>query len=161
MGKNFVAVIMAGGLGKRMESNIPKVLHKINDIPMINSILMQLKNLSFIVNLEKIIIVVVKYKEEIKSVIDSLISLPEIVYVTQEEPRGTGHAIICCKCELLKHIGSDILILSGDVPMLSSYTMKSLYCPLCFIYDCPVHDDHRLIFGTEIGTQFVSSKNKK
>jgi UDP-N-acetylglucosamine diphosphorylase/glucosamine-1-phosphate N-acetyltransferase len=126
MGKNFVAVIMAGGLGKRMESNIPKVLHKINDIPMINSILMQLKNLSFIVNLEKIIIVVGKYKEEIKEVVDELFGLPEIVYVTQEEPRGTGHAIMCCKCELLKHIGSDILILSGDVPMLSSYTMKSL-----------------------------------
>jgi bifunctional N-acetylglucosamine-1-phosphate-uridyltransferase/glucosamine-1-phosphate-acetyltransferase GlmU-like protein len=30
MGKNIVALIMAGGLGKRMESNIPKVLHKIN-----------------------------------------------------------------------------------------------------------------------------------
>jgi UDP-N-acetylglucosamine diphosphorylase/glucosamine-1-phosphate N-acetyltransferase len=126
MEKNVVAVIMAGGLGKRMDSNIPKVLHKINDIPMINSILIQLKKLSFIVNLEKIIIVVGKYKEEIKSVIDSLISLPEIVYVTQEVPQGTGHAIMCCKPELLKHIDSDILILSGDVPMLSSYTMESL-----------------------------------
>jgi UDP-N-acetylglucosamine diphosphorylase/glucosamine-1-phosphate N-acetyltransferase len=126
MKKNIVAVIMAGGLGKRMESDIPKVLHKINDIPMINSILMQLKNLSFIVNLEKIIIVVGKYKEEIKSVIENLTSLPEIVYVTQENPHGTGHAIMCCKPELLKHIDSDILILSGDVPMLSSYTMKIL-----------------------------------
>jgi UDP-N-acetylglucosamine diphosphorylase/glucosamine-1-phosphate N-acetyltransferase len=126
MSKKIVAVIMAGGLGKRMESDIPKVLHKINDIPMINSILMQLKNLSFIVNLEKIIIVVGKYKEEIKSVIENLSSLPEIVYVTQEVPQGTGHAIMCCKSELLKHIDSDILILSGDVPMLSSYTMKSL-----------------------------------
>jgi UDP-N-acetylglucosamine diphosphorylase/glucosamine-1-phosphate N-acetyltransferase len=126
MSKKIVAVIMAGGLGKRMESDIPKVLHKINDIPMINSILIQLKNLSFIVNLQKIIIVVGKYKEEIKSVIDNLTSLPEIVYVTQQDPQGTGHAIMCCKSELLKHIESDILILSGDVPMLSSYTMKSL-----------------------------------
>jgi UDP-N-acetylglucosamine diphosphorylase/glucosamine-1-phosphate N-acetyltransferase len=126
MDKNVVAVIMAGGLGKRMESDIPKVLHKINDIPMINSILMQLKNLSFIVNLEKIIIIVGKYKKEIKEVVDELFGLPEIVYVTQEEPHGTGHAIMCCKPELLKHIGSDILILSGDVPMLSSYKMKSL-----------------------------------
>jgi len=93
---------------------------------MINSILMQLKNLSFIVNLEKIIIIVGKYKEEIKEVVDELFGLPEIVYVTQEEPHGTGHAIMCCKPELLKHIDSDILILSGDVPMLSSYTMKRL-----------------------------------
>ena len=39
MDKSVVAVIMAGGLGKRMESNIPKVLHKISGISMINHIL--------------------------------------------------------------------------------------------------------------------------
>jgi UDP-N-acetylglucosamine diphosphorylase/glucosamine-1-phosphate N-acetyltransferase len=126
MKNNVVAVIMAGGLGKRMESEIPKVLHKINDIPMINCILMQLKNLSFIVNLEKIIIIVGKYEEEIKEVVDELIGLPEIAYIKQEIPQGTGHAIMCCKPELSMYSNSNILILSGDVPMLSAYTMKNL-----------------------------------
>lgn len=124
--KNVVAIIMAGGLGKRMESDIPKVLHKVNGIPMINCILMQLKNLVFIVNLEKIIIIVGKYKDEIKAVVDELVGLPEVVYVMQEIPQGTGHAIMCCKQELLNHQESDVLILSGDVPMLSYYTMKKL-----------------------------------
>ena len=35
MDKSVIVIIMAGGLGKRMNSTIPKVLHKVNDYPMI------------------------------------------------------------------------------------------------------------------------------
>ncbi len=124
--KSVVAIIMAGGLGKRMESDIPKVLHKVCDVPMINHILIKLKQLSNSVHLEKIIVVVGKYKDQIKSVINQIDELPNVVYVTQDVPQGTGHAIMCCKDELLKHPDSDILILSGDVPLLTTHTMQSL-----------------------------------
>jgi len=130
--KSVVAIIMAGGLGKRMESDIPKVLHKVCDVPMINHILIKLKQLSNSVNLEKIIVVVGKYKRQIQAVINEVTNVNEynalhnLVYVTQPEPQGTGHAIMCCKDELLKHPDSDILILSGDVPLLSINTMQSL-----------------------------------
>jgi UDP-N-acetylglucosamine diphosphorylase/glucosamine-1-phosphate N-acetyltransferase len=126
MNKSIVAIIMAGGLGKRMESNIPKVLHKVGKIPMINHILLNLKTISASINLEKVIIVVGKYKDQIKDTIEELIDLPKIVYVMQEVPQGTGHAIMCCKNELLEHPHSDVLILSGDVPLLSTYTMQNL-----------------------------------
>lgn len=124
--KSVVAIIMAGGLGKRMESDVPKVLHKVCDVPMINHILIKLKQLSNIVNLEKIIVVVGKYKDQIQAVINEIDAIHNVVYVTQPEPQGTGHAIMCCKEELLKHPESDILILSGDVPLLSINTMQSL-----------------------------------
>ena len=52
MNKSIVAIIMAGGLGKRMESNTPKVLHKVEGIPMINHILLNLKTISTFINLE-------------------------------------------------------------------------------------------------------------
>ena len=137
---NVVAVIMAGGLGKRMESDVPKVLHKVNGIPMINHILMKLKQMRSNVHLEKIIVVVGKYKDQIQSTINAVTDVNElelelevedsflqkVVYVTQPEPQGTGHAIMCCKDELLKHSESDVLILSGDVPLLSTYTIKNL-----------------------------------
>ena len=135
---NVVAVIMAGGLGKRMESDVPKVLHKVNGIPMINHILMKLKQMRGNVHLEKIIVVVGKYKDQIQSTINAVTDVNElelevedsflqkVVYVTQPEPQGTGHAIMCCKDELLKHSESDVLILSGDVPLLSTYTIKNL-----------------------------------
>ena len=45
MNKDLVIIIMAGGLGTRMESNIPKVIHKLAGIPMINHILNNLRNL--------------------------------------------------------------------------------------------------------------------
>ena len=66
MTKNVVVVIMAGGLGKRMGSNIPKVLHKIAGIPMLCHILLKLKVLANIVNIKKILIVVGKFKKQLK-----------------------------------------------------------------------------------------------
>lgn len=44
MDRDLVVIIMAGGLGTRMESNIPKVIHRLAGIPMINHIINNLKN---------------------------------------------------------------------------------------------------------------------
>jgi UDP-N-acetylglucosamine diphosphorylase/glucosamine-1-phosphate N-acetyltransferase len=124
--KSIVAVIMAGGLGKRMESSLPKVLHKISGIPMICHLLVKLKVLKHITNIKKIIIVVGKYKDIIKSEIEKYDEIPDIEYVIQEEPLGTGHAIKCCINELNEFPDSDVLILSGDVPLLQQNTMNKL-----------------------------------
>jgi len=67
MEKDIVAIIMAGGLGTRMNSDIPKVLHKIYKIPMIVHILIKLEEFRNIRNLKQILIVVGKYKEQIKN----------------------------------------------------------------------------------------------
>jgi UDP-N-acetylglucosamine diphosphorylase/glucosamine-1-phosphate N-acetyltransferase len=124
--KNIVVVIMAGGLGKRMESSLPKVLHKISGIPMICHLLLKLKVLKHIVKIVKIIIVVGKYKDIIKSELEKYDQMPEIEYVIQDEPLGTGHAIKCCINELSGFPESDVLILSGDVPLLKLNTMNKL-----------------------------------
>lgn len=39
--------------------------------------------------------------------------------------------------------------------------MKGLYCPVCLIYDCPVHQKHELMLGDSENTLFVSPRNKK
>jgi UDP-N-acetylglucosamine diphosphorylase/glucosamine-1-phosphate N-acetyltransferase len=124
--KDIVVVIMAGGLGKRMESSLPKVLHKISGIPMICHLLLKLKVLKHITNIKKILIVVGKYKDIIKSELEKYDQMPEIEYVMQDEPLGTGHAIKCCINELSKFPESDVLILSGDVPLLKLNTMNKL-----------------------------------
>lgn len=124
--KSVVAIIMAGGLGKRMESSLPKVLHKVAGIPMICRLLLKLKVLSNIVNLKNILIVVGKYKDLIKEELDKYDSLPNYEFVIQEEALGTGHAIKCCMNKLNEYIDSETLILSGDVPLLRTYTMNKL-----------------------------------
>lgn len=124
--KDIVAVIMAGGLGKRMESSIPKVMHKVAGIPMLCHILLKLRVLSNMVKINKILIVVGKYIDVIKEELEKHDSLPNFEFIFQAEPLGTGHAIQCCRSELLKYPESDVLILSGDVPMLQTLTMCNL-----------------------------------
>lgn len=126
MDTNLIAIIMAGGLGKRMESHLPKVVHKLAGMPMICHILIKLRVLSKLVNLEKIYIVVGQYKNIIQSTIEKYITLDNIVYIDQPVALGTGHAIQCCRDEIYKYLNTNVIVLSGDVPLLSSNTMFSL-----------------------------------
>lgn len=124
----FGVIIMAGGLGKRMNSDLPKVLHKLNDLPLIIHILKTLIE----IKPEKIFIIVGKYKEIIENTIKEYISLKfiedNIIYIKQENPLGTGNAIQCCKTILIsyKNIINKISILSGDVPLIKSNTILNL-----------------------------------
>jgi UDP-N-acetylglucosamine diphosphorylase/glucosamine-1-phosphate N-acetyltransferase len=115
MDKDLVVIIMAGGLGTRMESNLPKVIHKLAGIPMINHILRNLQKLATTINLKQILI------ED-----DLVMSNINITYVNQAEALGTGHAIQCCISELKNYPDSNTLILSGDVPMFSTDSMFHL-----------------------------------
>jgi UDP-N-acetylglucosamine diphosphorylase/glucosamine-1-phosphate N-acetyltransferase len=126
-GKNIV-VIMAGGLGKRMNSDLPKVLHKINGEPMLTKIIKETSH----INPEKIFIIVGKYRAIIESTIGEYINKDYmkkyITFVDQPEPLGTGHAIKCCclSPDFVKYIDSNVLILSGDVPLITFQTMKEM-----------------------------------
>ena len=113
---------MAGGLGKRMNSSIPKVLHKINKKPMIVNIIETVSTL----NINRIFIVVGKFKDIIKKTIEEYIISDLIEYVLQEEAFGTGHAIQCCYNNILLNHKFKTLILSGDVPLIKKNTIKDM-----------------------------------
>ena len=114
---------MAGGLGKRMESNIPKVLHKIYNKPMLVHVIetsMKMKPI-------KIGIIVGKYREEIESTIKSYISdISKITFINQEIPKGTGHAIQCCIPFLSNYKNDNCIILSGDTPLIHFSTLENM-----------------------------------
>lgn len=115
---------MAGGLGKRMESSVPKVLHKILNKPMIVHVIEQ----SIKLNPTKILIVVGKYREIIENTIKNYLNINAlpIIFVIQKEPQGTGHAVQCCIDNIKNDINTKTLILSGDVPLLKCETMNLL-----------------------------------
>jgi UDP-N-acetylglucosamine diphosphorylase/glucosamine-1-phosphate N-acetyltransferase len=120
----LIVVILAGGLGKRMNSEVPKVLHLIGDEPMLVKIIKE----SLKLEPEKILIVVGKYYKIIETELKKYISLDKINFVFQEFPLGTGDALKCCipnLCEC-KNNDSKILVLSGDVPLLKENTMKEI-----------------------------------
>jgi UDP-N-acetylglucosamine diphosphorylase/glucosamine-1-phosphate N-acetyltransferase len=117
---NTIVIIMAGGLGKRMNSDLPKVLHTINHKPILTHVIEQ----SIQLNPHKIFVVVGKNKNKIEEAIGDLKN--KVQFIIQPVPLGTGHAIYCCREELMKNPYKKVLILSGDVPLLSSTTMESM-----------------------------------
>lgn len=120
---SFGILILAGGLGKRMNSDLPKVLHKLNDKTLIQCVIETAHKL----NPDKIGIIVGKYKDQIEQSVKETIEeniLSKIEYIIQEEPKGTGHAVQCAT-EFIKNYDK-ILILSGDVPLITEKTLKSV-----------------------------------
>ena len=124
-----VIIIMAGGLGKRMNSSIPKVLHIINNKPMIIHVVETALKL----NPHKICIVVGKFFNEIQKTIELHLQskIPDIhekiEYVIQDKPLGTGHAVLSCKNNLESKINvKKIVVLSGDVPLITYNTLYKL-----------------------------------
>lgn len=113
----LAVVIMAAGKGTRMKSDLPKVLHTIGGIPMVTHIV----RLARRIGAEKII-VIVGYRHELVEI--SLASEP-VEFVLQAEQLGTGHAVAQAE-DALAGFQGDVLILSGDVPLLSAETLHSL-----------------------------------
>lgn len=126
--RDIVAVIMAGGLGSRMNSDIPKVLHKICGIQLIVHIIIKLKTLSTMRPLKKIAVVVRdEFKDSIREAIDRFMdNSPLLTYIDQPEALGTGNALQCCIPFLSNYKNAITVVLSGDVPMFSTYSMINL-----------------------------------
>jgi len=120
--RDNIIIIMAGGLGKRMKSCVPKVLHKILGKPMLVHVILQAQLLSP----QKILIVVGKYKDIIETTLREYISLDKIEFIIQSEALGTGHAIQCCRDTLLQYDDTNVIILSGDTPLLQSTTISDM-----------------------------------
>ena len=132
-------IIMAGGLGKRMKSKIPKVLHLFHNIPMLIRIIRQAKKLIP----HKILIVVGKYKHIIeKTIIKWENNLNGIQFVMQEPANGTGHAIQCCVPDIKKYDLSKVLILNGDNPLIKSETMIKMFNKLNEKNNCCIMTTH-------------------
>ncbi|PKP55632.1 bifunctional UDP-N-acetylglucosamine diphosphorylase/glucosamine-1-phosphate N-acetyltransferase GlmU, partial [Candidatus Atribacteria bacterium HGW-Atribacteria-1] len=109
-------IIMAAGKGKRMKSNLPKVLHNLAGKPILNYVLDTVDQLEV-----KRKILIIGYKsDKIRELIGD-----KIEYVEQKEQLGTAHAVLQTE-KLLSGFKGDVLILSGDVPFLTVKTLKKL-----------------------------------
>jgi bifunctional N-acetylglucosamine-1-phosphate-uridyltransferase/glucosamine-1-phosphate-acetyltransferase GlmU-like protein len=122
----LISIILAGGLGKRMNSDIPKVLHIVNEKPMICHVIDRALEL----NSKNILIVVGKYRKIIDETIakyyDDGIRMTFFKFIDQPYPVGTGNAVLYCIGWLnmnVRHLDPRILILSGDVPLISKETL--------------------------------------
>jgi bifunctional UDP-N-acetylglucosamine pyrophosphorylase / glucosamine-1-phosphate N-acetyltransferase len=114
--KHTEIIILAGGKGKRMESDIPKALTPLRGKPFIRYILDELGKIT-----DKKPIIVVGYKKE--SIIDELGG--EYRYAVQENPLGTGHAVMSAISHVVPE-SKNILVLYSDQPLLKGETIRKM-----------------------------------
>jgi len=109
-------VILAAGQGKRMRSDLPKVLHRLGGQPLLTHVLETARELG-----ARKICVVYGHGGEI---VRECYADAEVVWVKQEPQLGTGHAVL----QALPHLDptTATLVLYGDVPLIASATLSRL-----------------------------------
>jgi bifunctional UDP-N-acetylglucosamine pyrophosphorylase/glucosamine-1-phosphate N-acetyltransferase len=115
---DLVVTILAAGEGKRMNSNIPKVLHLFHNKPMLVNVI----ETSMSLLPKRIIVITGKYDELIKNTLSKYINIENIQFVIQKHPLGTGDAIKSCLP--LYNDNEKILILNGDMPNITKELLK-------------------------------------
>lgn len=112
-------IILAAGQGTRMLSKTPKVLHKIAGKPMIKYII------DTAMSLKPSIINLIYSDSDKSNLIKSTIKNNFIKWTLQKKQLGTGHAIQQVSSQFSEK--EDVLILYGDVPLISAKTLKKMY----------------------------------
>ena len=114
-------VILAAGLGKRMQSDLPKVLHTLAGQPMLSHVLGSARQL----DPARVIVVVGHGADRVKAAYDGKENL---AFALQQPQHGTGHAVQQAVPQLLEGDGADdvTLVLYGDVPLVQPETLKKL-----------------------------------
>ena len=156
--KENVVIIMAGGLGKRMQSTLPKVLHEILGKPMLVHVVERALEL----NPTKIYVVVGKYLPIIAETLSNYDLIKYVDFINQSVALGTGHAIQCCRDQL--NNDANVLILSGDVPLIKTDTLKKMMDELKYarIMTTTMDDPHgygRIIENGGIFEKIVEEKD--
>ena len=113
---NLDIVILAAGAGTRMRSSLPKVLHRVGGIPLLQHVI----NTSESLGARKICVVHGHGSEQVlKELKDT-----RVEWALQSEQLGTGHAVQ----QVIVETDDDtcVLILYGDVPLITESTLQRL-----------------------------------
>jgi UDP-N-acetylglucosamine pyrophosphorylase len=114
------AIIMAAGKGTRMKDpSKAKVMYEILGKPMIHYV----SDLAMDLAMQRVIVVVGYQREAVSDYLHK--SHPSVECVVQSEQRGTGHAVMQAE-QVLKGFEGDVVVLSGDVPLLTKNSMDEL-----------------------------------
>lgn len=120
MQKKACAVILAGGEGKRMKSDRPKVLSEVLHRPMLRWVLDAVRE----AGITDICVVTGSRKEYVEEYLGTLPFAAETVF--QSERLGTGHAVMTALPFLEKHCGERVIVLNGDAPFVDPDTIRAV-----------------------------------
>ena len=110
----FTSVILAAGMGTRMKSKMPKVLHKVCGKPLSKWVI----DASKAAGADKVCAVVGHKAETVKEVLGDVCE-----FALQTEQKGTGHAVMQA-IDVIKNSKGEVVILNGDTPLITAETIN-------------------------------------
>lgn len=111
----MAAIILAAGQGKRMQSDLPKVLHQIDGRPMVRYVIDAVQRLG-----PEHLVVVTGHRAEL---VEAACAGTGVSFARQAQQLGTGHAVMQA-LPLLDGFDGTIVVLNGDVPGLKPETIR-------------------------------------
>ncbi len=115
---SLAIAILAAGKGTRMRSALPKVLHRLSGLTLVENVLSS----TALVQPTRQLAIVGYEAEQVKA---ALANIPDLEFVAQTEQLGTGHAVQQV-IPALKGFTGDLLVLNGDVPLLKPETVEQM-----------------------------------
>ena len=117
MANNLNILILAAGKGTRMNSKLPKVLHKLNEKTMLEHVLDQSK----LLKPKKVFILINKQMTFVKKL------FPKENFLIQHPQLGTGHAVQVFLNKVKIKKSEKLLVLYGDNPLVESKDIQLMY----------------------------------
>lgn len=114
----IAVVILAAGKGTRMKSDIAKVLHTISGRPMIAYVVETAVEIAGV----NVVVVIGTHAGHVRQIVSSI---ADVRFAIQQEQKGTGNAVKCA-LPMLPEGCNEVVILSGDVPLIKASTVKHL-----------------------------------
>jgi bifunctional UDP-N-acetylglucosamine pyrophosphorylase/glucosamine-1-phosphate N-acetyltransferase len=113
-----VAIVLAAGQGKRMKSDLPKVLHPACGRPIVEYVL----DAARAAGVTRLVVVVGHRAELVR---EALGQHADVEFATQTRQLGTGDAVRSAREAVGRHAGP-VLVLAGDTPLLRSASLREL-----------------------------------
>ncbi|MEK9602408.1 MAG: NTP transferase domain-containing protein, partial [Pontimonas sp.] len=116
----LAVVVLAAGQGTRMKSSVAKVLHNLAGVPLIGHVVATAQALEP----AHLAVVVRHQRDDVAQAVTEL--APEAHIVDQDDVPGTGRALEVALEALPKSFTGDVVVVSGDVPLLDSDTLRAV-----------------------------------
>lgn len=111
-------VVLAAGLGTRMKSKLPKVLHPLQGKPLVGYCI----DTAFASGADRVVVVVGHGAEQVRQTFEGY---PNLSFVVQEQQLGTAHALAQAQ-PILKDFQGPIVVTQGDTPLTRKETLVGL-----------------------------------
>jgi len=117
--RNCLSIVLAAGLGTRMRSDLPKVMHPIGNLPLIGHVLKALGNAAS----DRVAVVIGPQMEDLEKLVKIL--APDAGCHVQADRLGTAHAALAAR-SAMDTPADDVLVLCGDTPLITPASLDTV-----------------------------------